>query len=48
MKKLLCYTHDRTLVCVETGKKIRLTPKPFKVLCYLIEKKGTCVSKDEL
>lgn len=48
MTKLLCYSQDRTLVCVESKKKVSLRPKPYEVLIFLLSRQGVCVSKDEI
>ena len=39
---------DRSIMNIENKTLIKLRPKPFRVLLYLHNHNGRCVSKDEL
>ncbi|NRF12904.1 winged helix-turn-helix domain-containing protein [Vibrio coralliilyticus] len=41
-------TSDLSITNSTTGKLIRLRPLPFKVLIYLYENKGKCITRNEL
>lgn len=41
-------TSDLSITNLTTGKLIRLRPLPFKVLIYLYENKGKCITRNEL